>query len=590
MLPRAGPARPFSASGRASFSALVFLPGSPFPEDITAHASTPRWHASGMPPRLLPVPALTPPAPVPGPGGLVLVGAADAATDQAVAGLLRQLTGASGRLGCSVVLVGAREPLRHQLALASTQAGRRYVAVGTDADQGTWNPLDTCIPGSRGLAELVVQLDVDLSGTPFPAVERPLALDLLSHLLAVGRLLTGARAFEPADLADALASSYCLCDMFDRAVACVYDQYEFLLEIGDDDYRRLATRLQAVTIFPEDIADGAASDPAAPPLGSGILADDGVPRRYEFRWRPQRGRYAVLVGDRGLAVLRWLFSSKPYRAPLRGRPAVPFGRLPYATYQLAAPASGDLRTLREGSSWVNECWLQLPNGVQRRIRRRLHALAARFAAPRLREAFSPRRAQRERRTRRESVGALDDLVAQGGCLALALPDAETPMLRRAVAALLRRQWQAIAPAAPAPAPALVCDRYERLLTGSADARSDAAHLYGGASGRSLLVAVVRSPLALVEATGSPARARRLLSAFGRMAVLPGALTRAAGLGPYLHRRLHAAAQAVVETPPVVERLFAAAGRSGGAAVPASLSASRSRVAVSSLLARLYRPF
>ena len=493
-------------------------------------------------------PSLLPPVQEPSacPHALVVFGAPDAATDEFVADQLRGFTDAAPAEGRSVVLLGAREPLRHELALAASRNFKRYVAVGADPGSATWNPLDTTVPGPRALAEVVVGLGEHLSGLRLPATERPLAVDLACALLAVARL-PAARPFEPADLASAFGSMEQLACSFEAAVDRVYAQYVFLFELADADYKRLASRLAAVTIFPEDIDDEAAADPRAPALASCIL-EDGAPTRYEFHWRPRARRHAVLVDDRGFSVLRWLFSSAPYRAPMRGRPAVPFGSVPYANYELACPRAEDRETINAAAEWARDFWIELPWALQVRVMRRLCQLVSCIDAPRLRHVFSPRRARLAGGPVRETAGSLQDVLDHGACLALAPGDADSAASTRAVALLLRRQWQVLAAQTPTLAPVLVCDRYERLLTGPDDARADIAFLRRHAFRTGMLLAVVRSPQALVEAAGSLQAARRLLSAFGRIAVLPGGLGRAAGLALYLHLRCESAARLPASRP------------------------------------------
>lgn len=81
--------------------------------------------------------------------------------------------------------------------------------------------------------------------------------------------------------------------------------------------------------------------------------------------------------------------------------------------------------------------------------------------------------------------------------------------------------------------------------------------------------------AFVEAAGSLAGARRLLSALRSIAVLPGALTPAAGLAPYPHRGCELAARALARSPALVGLRFLVARVSARAAsLPSNLLPSR----------------
>ena len=313
--------------------------------------------------------------------GLLVLGSSGRVTDQYVGSLLEQFALADTPSGRHpLLLLGAPAHLQADLsqALLRGSVSRGLVSVGVHPDQSAWNPLDAPWLSSRALATMLLDFEEELRGAPFPALERPVACDLLSWLLRIYRRLPPFCAPTLSDLYGVLLSEEPLYELFDRHTAWVYEKFVYLFELDEPDYCLVAQRLQSVVLRQADVDRDARAPRADRFLSEGLLGSHGLPATYTFEWCRYRGRYQVQVGDRAYHVMRWLLTA----------PYFPHAPVAFANYALSQPASGALADAEHAAAWLDSCWVPLPDAVCRRILGRLLAFLRPFTEPAYRASFS----------------------------------------------------------------------------------------------------------------------------------------------------------------------------------------------------------
>ena len=340
-----------------------------------------------------------------------------------------------------------------------------------------WNPLYCPWMDTYSLAYSLGSIVNQLFGGSKEPFWQQAYTDVMQWILAAYRLLPGGW-FTFEDVYDCMQKKQVLQDVIDRVAVHVYEQFEYEVYVGPEDFEAHRDRLVAVTVRENDVVayralegtpvagaknpgDRHASLPEQFVLGPEV---DGKrpPRTHEFEWREFKGAVVTRVGYGGYCALCW---------QLRKEGQV----IEFRAHSAKAPPADDVKLHQKIDQWYKEGWLGLDEKLRSSIVQGVAVFLSIFIQPRVARVFCPKNPlQMTEAEKKRLIPPLLQTIESGKVLALNMPGGTNPALARAAGVMLKSAWLStllLRPKAMKLNPkkffrpaVFVCDEYQSFVT------------------------------------------------------------------------------------------------------------------------------